>query len=89
MLSRFRLSLAAATPVLAADRGPQDPSHDDVSYADAPNAASWQATIPAARQDASRMQPPEAKPGTESQSGTTNSAIDYDFGLMRPAESKS
>ena len=82
------LALAISASAVAAERGPQDASADEVSYGDAPNAAPWLGTLPSAAQDDSRMQPPEPSPGTEAKSGTTKADADYDFGTMRPSDAR-
>jgi hypothetical protein len=79
------LTLAATTPAFAGDRGSLT-GYDEADYGDTPAASSWSATTQAAQQDDSKMQPPEAAPGTEKTSGVT-ADVGYDATRMLPDDS--
>ena len=79
------LALAASTPAFAAEQGSLT-GYDEADYGGAPAAAPWSATVQAAQQDDSKMQPPEAAPGTEKSSGVTADA-GYDSTRMVPDDS--
>ncbi|WP_242344303.1 hypothetical protein [Anaeromyxobacter terrae] len=78
------LALAATAPALAEDRGALS-GHDDVDYGKEPAAPAWTATVPAPKQDDSKMQPPAPAPGMERKSGVATDG-GYDATRMLPTD---
>ncbi|HSD21438.1 MAG TPA: hypothetical protein VLC54_15435 [Anaeromyxobacter sp.] len=90
MRSKLRLTLAAAltlaaTTTFAGEHGSLT-GYDEADYGNTPAAPSWSATIQTPQQDDSKMQPPEAAPGTEKKSGVT-AEVGYDATRMLPDDS--